>query len=1007
MSHVHEPDSPRPAAEREEPGPAGPARPAGPAGHAQPQAVRREEPTTRHVPVAPGQDVLELRIHGMANTPPHHILDLPADEVVQTDGDGLGSFWVPTPEADARDREPAPGDMRDRAVPAGDPHEIRNDVRREAYSWGAMSRLGRLPLGGVLGVVGTVATRVMWVAIVPFGLANAGYWARRIPPALREPTAGRILPDPSAALTRVFALLLTLLFTTTTATVALSTIGTRCMGAVTGETVSVCARIPDELYWLARLDHGDRLGWLSLVTVVAVAVLVLIAHSGSVKFESRVSALMAGETAVSTDGPVLRRPGFWTRRTGTGALYSHLAAALGLLSALMLWTSERTAWAAAPGFAVAMVATWIVALRTDDDGVQVEVPRWKPRAAFALLVGGLLVWAGAWVTLAGSAPPAETPRLIGIEATPGLLVVALTGIASAALVWRRARRPGPALTMLWLLPPLVATACTAVATLAAPGGQPLPITVRAVLLTVAVAALAVPAGWAVARRRANGSRAEGWGGAGPGVFLLLSTAAAAIFSSLAVVGVQWYLRSAPTGVVVPESRGGLFLEVVIDADPGEIVPVPPVYTEFGASVAVILVVSMLLLAALVAPAAVDAVRSGTLWIPPAVNTSGPRRGPGARAARAAGRGLPGVRAGDVIEPGLLNPAALRALRARQLAAMSHRSELAVSALAVASWIALVATVPLAVSPGDLGDPATLALPGFIGDPAGLFTVPAWLTALAVPMLGTLAAALVASALAGALANDSRPWGLLWDVLCFLPRSAHPFGPPSYAERAVPEVRSRVDSWLTAVDVDDDAYREALARRRRVVLSAHSIGGVLAAAVVLIRSGNPVHRQGLADGRVGLLTYGVQLRPYFGRFFPELLGPGALGLPPVGPPAWSGDPWRADDVDLQAAPASEFSLRGLLVPGVTAGNEAPGDEAAGAEAAEAGRPAGPPAWINLWRRTDFLGFPVVGYEPNEIDRGAEEVDRAAYLFEVGLHGGYPRTAAYQEAFDEVVSRLDHT
>lgn len=1006
MSDAREPDPSRPvpaSAEPElvEPVSAGP-RPAGgepadpgppPAPPAAPQAVRREEPPTRHVPVAPGQDVLELRIHGVSNTPPHRILDLPAGEVVQTDGDSLGSFWVPTPEADARDREPAPGDVRDRAVPAGDPHEIRHDVRREAYSWGAMSRLGRLPFGGVLGLVGTVATRVMWVAIVPFGLANAGYWARRLPEAGGDPAARQVRPDVSAALTRVFALFLTLLFTTTTAAVALSTIGTRCMGLVQGDTVSVCARVPDGLYWLARMDHGDRLGWLSLVPVIAVAVLVLIAHSGTVKFESRVSALMAGETGVGTDGPALRRPGFWTRRTGTGTSYSHLAAALGLLSALLLWTSERTAWAAAPGFAVVAVATWIVALRTDDDGVQVTAPRWKPRAAVALMLGGVAVWAGAWVTLARSDAPAEVPRLIGVEASPGLLVVALTGIASTALVWRRSRHPGVARVVSWLVPPLAATACTAVATLAAPGGQPLPLAVRAVLLTVAVAVLAVPAVWAVARRRDAGSRSEGWGGAGPGVLLLLSTAAAAIFSSLVVVGVQWYLRSSPAGAVVPDPGGGLYVDVMVEAGARQVVPVPPVYTEFGASVAVIVVVSLVLLLALVAPSVVDAVRSGTLWIPPAADTSGPSRGPGARAARAAGRGFPGARAGDVIDPELLNPAARRALRSRQLAAMTHRCELAVSALAVASWIALVATIPLAVSPEDLAAPGVPALPGFLGDPSGLFAVPAWLTGLAVPMLGTLAVALVASALAGAVDNATRPWGLLWDVLCFLPRSAHPFGPPSYAERAVPEVRGRVDAWLTAVDVDDDAYRDAVARRRRVVLSAHSIGGVIAAAVVLIRSGNPVvDGRVRGDGRIGLLTYGVQLRPYLGRFFPELLGPGPLGLPPVGPPSWSGDPWQADDAEPATGPDDGRSLRALLVPG--------GDAAAGER-------DGVPAWVNLWRRTDFAGFPVVGYTSNAIDRGAEEVDRSAYLFEIGLHGGYPRTSAYQEALDEVVARLDRT
>ncbi|GAA1869000.1 hypothetical protein [Myceligenerans crystallogenes] len=986
MSHVSEPD-PSSVQSSSPAGPPPPSSSSVPAGRppssvvAEPQGVRRAEPRGRAVPAAPGQDILELRIHGVANLPPHGILDLAPEEVVQTDGDVLGSFWVPTPEADARDRAPGPGDDRDRQIPPGDPHEIRNDVRREAYSWGAMSRLGRLPFGGLLGVIGAMALRVMWVAIVPFGLANAGYWARRIPGASRDPAASRLVPDASAALTRVFSLLLTLLFTATTATVALSTIGTRCMGMSDGDTVSVCAQLPSGMYSLARMDHGERLGLLSLVPVAAVGILVLVAYSGTVRFESRVSSLRAGEVVPVSEGPVLRRAGFWSRRTGVGALYSHLGASLGLLSALLLWTSERTGWAAAPGFAVTAVAAWLVTLRTDDDGVQPAEPRWKPRAAFSVFAGGLVTWLGAWVTLARAGEPAHAPALIGLDAVPGLLVVALAGIASTGLVWRRARRTGPWQAVCWSVVPVIAVCATAAATLLVPGGRPLPLAVRAVLLGVATGALAVPAVWAVVRRRVNGSRAEGWGGAGPGVFLLLSASAAAVYSSLVVVGIQWYLRSSPGRSIVPGSRDGLWVDIAAVADPRDMVPVPPVYTEFGASVAVIVVVFGLLMAALVAPAVVDAVRHGTLWIPPAVDTSGPRRGPGARAARAAGRGLPGARTGDVIDPDLLTPAARRALQARQLAAMTHRAELSVSALAVASWLALAATIPLAV-PG-----ARAVLAGFPGDPAGLLFVPAWLTDLAVPMLGTLAGALVASALAGSTDNATRPWGLLWDVLCFLPRSAHPFGPPSYAERAVPEVRSRVEAWLAAVDVADDAYRQAVARRRRVVLSAHSIGAVIAAAVVLIRSGNPLEQQVPAAGRVGLLTYGVQLRPYFGRFFPDLLGPRALGLPPVGPPAWKGDPWNVDDVadtaDGAAGEPCGRALTELLVP-----------------------PAGgPPAWVNLWRRTDFLGFPVVGYESNDIDRGAEEVDRSAYLFEIGLHGGYPRTTAYQEALDEVVSRLD--
>jgi hypothetical protein len=64
----------------------------------------------------------------------------------------------------------------------------------------------------------------------------------------------------------------------------------------------------------------------------------------------------------------------------------------------------------------------------------------------------------------------------------------------------------------------------------------------------------------------------------------------------------------------------------------------------------------------------------------------------------------------------------------------------------------------------------------------------------------------------------------------------------------------------------------------------------------------------------------------------------------------------------------------------------------------------PAWVNLWRRTDFMGFPVVGYGLNDVDRGAEEMDRSAYLFAVAAHSGYQTSWAYHVALDEVVSRL---
>ncbi|MCP2266644.1 hypothetical protein ACFQHV_08435 [Promicromonospora thailandica] len=959
-----------------------------------PQTSPQSSTRPRDVPAA-GVNVLELRIHGIANTLPYGSLDLPREEVTQSDGDGLGSFWTPRPDVAARDR----------ALPPGHVHAIRPDVRREAYSWGAMARLGGLPFGGVLGMVGRFAVRLLWAAMVPFGLANAAYWARRIPAP--DPTAhgdrdgahgtGSLRPEATAALTRVFSLGLTLLFVSAVATVALSIVGTRCMGLATvgpDSLVPVCARVPSWLYGLARLDVGDRLALLSVAPVLVVAVLVAVAHSGQVRFESTFSVMRAGGT-VSPSGPPLHRAGFWSQRTGSGLLWAHLGAALALTGQYLTWTRYADVGLPVPGLplfalVVILAACAFVALRTDDDGVQALVPRWKGRAGLALFAAGLLVWLVACWAASTGPQPERMPALVGLDLVPALLGVGLFGIAATGLAWRTARSLRGVAA--WSTVPVVATACVAAVLVTEPGAP-----WRHLLVALAVLAVLSPAvvvlGAMVLRRRAT----EGWNGAGPGVFLLVSAAAAAVYSSLLVLGVQWFLRNGERVAPVPLGDG--LVGIVRGLPDPELVRVPPVYTEFGtASVVIALVFLALLVVALAGPYVMDVLRSRTLWIPGAPGTLGPPYGPAAPAWRAVAE-APDLDGGP-------NPVLERVLRGRQVAAMSHRAELAVGALAAAAYVAaLVAHIPLVAQHDD----------------TGTVQVPAWLSSLAVPALGVLAATLVASALAGGTGGGpSRPWGLLWDLLCFLPRSAHPFGPPSYAERVVPEVRSRVDAWLTAADVADDAERARVAPDRRVVLSAHSMGGVLAAAVVLIRAGNPVpgaadggtQPVGTADGRLGLLTYGVQLRPFFGRFFPDLLGPTTTGTPPSTGPAWSADPWGGQ---VRAAGLREAGLRER---GSRAGGPGPGADPAAP--LTPGRPepgsgeqvtlmslltcGAKPAWVNLWRRTDFLGFPVVGYGENDTDRGAEEMDRSAYLFAVAAHSGYQSSWAYHVALDEVISRL---
>ncbi|MET8320543.1 hypothetical protein [Micromonospora sp. NPDC005189] len=95
----------------------------------------------------------------------------------------------------------------------------------------------------------------------------------------------------------------------------------------------------------------------------------------------------------------------------------------------------------------------------------------------------------------------------------------------------------------------------------------------------------------------------------------------------------------------------------------------------------------------------------------------------------------------------------------------------------------------------------------------------------------------------------RHVGILWDLGTFWPRAAHPFAPPSYADRAVPELADRI-IHLTE-------------RHRGVLLCGHSHGSVLLALAVLRLP--PRVRQ-----RVALLTYGSPLDRLYARLFPAHL-----------------------------------------------------------------------------------------------------------------------------------------
>ncbi|MEU8083090.1 hypothetical protein AB0B57_05660 [Micromonospora sp. NPDC049101] len=141
---------------------------------------------------------------------------------------------------------------------------------------------------------------------------------------------------------------------------------------------------------------------------------------------------------------------------------------------------------------------------------------------------------------------------------------------------------------------------------------------------------------------------------------------------------------------------------------------------------------------------------------------------------------------------------------------------------------------------------------FLGLPAGFVGM-----ALAA---GTyIVAAVVLVLLSGGVFAYRTAWfrrhvGILWDLGTFWPRAAHPFAPPSYADRAVPELADRI-TQLTE-------------RHAGVVLCGHSHGSALLALAVLRL---PPHTR----RRVALLTYGSPLDRLYARLFPAYLNRGVL------------------------------------------------------------------------------------------------------------------------------------
>ncbi|MGN7800156.1 hypothetical protein [Leifsonia sp. 22587] len=931
--------------------------------------------------------VLELRIHGIKNTPPTEILGREQSELRQTQGDENGGFWW-APDQDQADRDPddPPGTVDPSVPPEG--------VRTEAYSWGRLARYG----SGPLLFIGQLFVQLAWLLLAPFGLANTAYWTRRIP---TQRPGGEWDAGVGGASLRIFALGLTLLYVCALGSVSLD-LGVQCVSG------TACTAFPSAVTGFFGTEplswRGPQLSLLSLVPIAGVLLLFVVSRRARVRYEAAIfdAADRMGGRGVQRKGRLrpLASEGFWrTARVGSPTERLHLAAAFLLVALLLSWdrmfagveecaklqtfvsgeclggalrTGDVLALTggivAAAGLVVTIVLVGVLAETTNTGRESVDeflrdrlrrtgtVTGWVLAAAVVVyLYVGASLWFGGQYEVPG------TGAFLGLATAPSIILGVLLAICVSALGWRRGVPPWLSIVLMTGagLAFLVGVAQNPPTQDADPGALRLPLFLIAAVLTLAQ--LIVVWWWPRSRpgRRVGHPerfQAEGWAGMGPGVLMLLALGAAMILSTLLVLGVQGWLVSGspPCGCAAP---------------PHGVLRPPIVYHNFGDVLPFIAIAFALVVTGMALPL--------LRWIPLLTT---PRTVDGRRPLL---EGVDSYQYGRIRASTTADRLALKILRARRLAALVHRGEPILGILALLLAIGFV--VALAVSYTTV----FRAIDGLVG-----------------PALTVIAAAILIVVVENALTAKERPISVMWDLMCFLPRAGHPFGPPCYAERVVPEVRDRVTDWLThdlqpPADLDlaarlewrDRQEERALAEERpfSVVLSAHSLGAVLAVSTLFTLRPDDADRL----RNVGLLTYGAQLRVYFGRFFPELFGPDALGtLGSRRPLLGKADPWFTQvelDQDggrvvVSESDADDPSLVDLLT-----------------------QPDGSVGWINLWRRTDYLGFPINSYRldrglPDDLDRGADEFGPPRYLVKVATHPDYQSAPQYRVALLDVIERI---
>lgn len=264
---------------------------------------------------------------------------------------------------------------------------------------------------------------------------------------------------------------------------------------------------------------------------------------------------------------------------------------------------------------------------------------------------------------------------------------------------------------------------------------------------------------------------------------------------------------------------------------------------------------------------------------------------------------------------------------RASAAIAHRAEALINPIGYITTILLLLLMAVAfggVAPWQLFDGSGADAARQVSD------VSLWVA------IGSSAALIGLATRLNNSESARRVAGVIWDLATFWPRIAHPLAPPCYAERVVPEVTQRIN-WA----------RHNLPEDGLIVLSAHSQGSLIS-ATVLSRLGDWQLK------KVRFMTFGSQIRGLYGRVFPQVFGRKDMG-------------YDASVMTKLKAAHPDALPSGTGYPQATPAEPDPQSLRARLSNASSTR-----SWVNLFRRSDPLGFRVFADGDSDIDVPTEEV-----------------------------------